>query len=231
VRRHARRIRACGLFDDVHVAFWKEPPFVHDALARIAGEDVFIVPVFLADGWFVRDVLPRALGVDAARAAGLRVRYCVPAGAHPAMARLVVSRAVEPGLDAPERARATLVLIGHGTERNAQSGRIVRQLAARLRRRSGFGAVDCGFLDEEPRIAGVVERAASPHVVLVPFLVSDGWHTRETIPQALGLRGTRTERGGRVLWYTRPVGTLPAVARVIVDIARRAAALTPAASA
>ena len=114
-----------------------------------------------------------------------------------------------------ERERATLVLIGHGTERNAQSGRIVRRLVARLRPRSGFGCVDCAFLDEEPRIAGVVERAASPHVVLVPFLVSDGWHTRETIPQALGLRGARTERDGRVLWYTRPVGTLPAVARAV----------------
>lgn len=239
VRDHARRIRARRIFRDVQVAFWKEPPFVHDALERTGDDELFIVPVFLADGWFVRDVLPRALGLDAARAAGRRIHYCEPAGAHPAMARLVLRRA-RAAVDARERGGAALVILGHGTGRNAHSGRIVRCLAARLRSRSEFGEIACGFLDEEPRIARVVASVASPEIVLVPFLVSEGWHTRETIPEALGLHGPRTEQAGRMLSYTPPVGTLPAVARVIVELAdvarRRAAALaratlTPAAGA
>ncbi|MGH7446345.1 MAG: CbiX/SirB N-terminal domain-containing protein, partial [Longimicrobiales bacterium] len=54
VYAHARRIRHRRLFDEVHVAFWKEPPFLCDALRLIDAADVFVVPMFLAEGYYTR---------------------------------------------------------------------------------------------------------------------------------------------------------------------------------
>jgi sirohydrochlorin cobaltochelatase len=223
VYAHAGRIRHRGLFDEVHVAFWKEPPFLCDALRLIDADDVFVVPMFLAEGYYTRVVVPRELGLDGglSRWGGRLIRYCPPVGAHQLMPRLVLRRARETArLTAAEQRDAALVIIGHGTERSPTSSDTVRRITARLRPGSGFATVACGFLDEEPRIGRMVEEVDAPHVVLVPFFLADGYHTRVTIPGTLGLDGERTRRGARTLWYARPIGTMPEVADVAVQLAR-----------
>jgi sirohydrochlorin cobaltochelatase len=208
------------------VAFWKEEPSLRSALELVESDEVFVVPVFLAEGYFTREVVPRELGLDD-RVDGLprRVHYCAPVGTHARMAEMILRRALETcGLSAAERARAALVVIGHGTERNATSGDTVLRLTHELHAVSGFGTVECGFLDEAPRIEDVVERLACDDIVLVPFFVSEGWHSRTTIPRDLELEGAHTRRHGRRIWYTPPVGTLPEIADVAVELAREAEA-------
>ena len=212
VYEHAARIRKRRHFDEVHVAFWKEPPWICDALGLIACDDVYVVPMFLAEGYFTRRVVPRELGPT--RPAHL----CPALGAHPCMARLVAKRAAS--VPVPRRQTA-LVVVGHGTERIATSSDTVRRVTRELRERSGFARVACGFLDEQPRIESVVNDIDAAHVVLVPFFMGEGYHTRTTIPGVLGLEGARTTRGGRVLWYTKPVGTLPEVAMAAVTLTHR----------
>jgi hypothetical protein len=48
------------------------------------------------------------------------------------------------------------------------------------------------------------------------------FEAQQAFPRALGLDGERTRRGGRTLWYARPVGTMPDMADVVVQLARGA---------
>lgn len=227
VYAHAERIRRLGIFDEVRTAFWKEDPLLRDALGRIESEDVFVVPIFLAEGYYTREVVPRELRLDGelTRRGSRCIRYCPPIGAHRGMDELVVRRALQvTPLPPTQRRWAALVIIGHGTDRSVRSGATVHEVTARLRKWSGFGIVECGFLDEAPRIETVVRSACARQIVLVPFFVAEGWHTRETIPERLGLTGRRTYRHGRTLWYAPPVGTLPQAAELVVDLAREAGA-------
>ena len=49
------------------------------------------------------------------------------------------------------------------------------------------------------------------------------WHTRETIPEDLGLTGEVTHLDGKRVFYGAPVGTHPSMANLIVARAREAA--------
>lgn len=223
VYAHAARIRRRRLFDEVQVAFWKQDPRLRDARGRLRSQDVFVVPMFLAEGYYTREVVPRELGLDGeiTRDGSRLIRYCAPVGAHPSMDDLVLRRARRTArLTVAQRRRAGLIVIGHGTDRSATSAAVVQRVTARLRARSEYRLVDCGFLDQEPRIDRVLAGTDAAHIVLVPFFLAEAWHTRETIPNDLGLDGPRTERETRVLWYTPPIGTLPEVAWAAVDIAR-----------
>ncbi|HET8654833.1 MAG TPA: CbiX/SirB N-terminal domain-containing protein, partial [Longimicrobiaceae bacterium] len=197
-------------------------PSLRDALALMESDEVVVVPLFLAEGYFTREVVPRELGLDRPPA-GMRVRYCPPVGVHPRMAELILRRAVETcGLSPAEQRDAALIVIGHGTDRNATSGDTVYRLTERLREESGFGAVECGFLDEDPRIEDVLAGVPHRRVVMVPFFVAEGWHSRTTIPRDLGLDGGLNRRDGRQIWYTPAVGTLPELAEVVMELAREA---------
>lgn len=238
IRAHAERIRRRRIFDEVAVAFVKEEPFVTGALDRLESPDIFVVPVFLSEGYYTQGVVPKRLGVPPVgepdgnrrtawhlRQGSRHVRYCPAVGVHPFMKSLIVRRAERllssTGI-AP--AEAALVVAGHGTLRSATSDASAVAVTAELRKAGVFAEVTCGFLDQPPRLEDAVASLASRHVVVVPFFVAEGMHTRETIPQILGLSGRRTDRKDRVIWYAPPVGTLPGIARVVVDLARRAGA-------
>jgi sirohydrochlorin cobaltochelatase len=57
-------------------------------------------------------------------------------------------------------------------------------------------------------------------VILIPVFIAEGWHTRETIPQDLGLTGEVTAREDRTIFYGAPVGTHPSMANLIAARAR-----------
>jgi sirohydrochlorin cobaltochelatase len=50
--------------------------------------------------------------------------------------------------------------------------------------------------------------------------IAEGWHTRETIPEDLGLTGEVTTRDGKTIYYGAPVGTHPSMANLIAARAR-----------
>ncbi|MEX1183740.1 MAG: CbiX/SirB N-terminal domain-containing protein [Gemmatimonadota bacterium] len=218
VYEHAARIRALGIFDEVVETFWKEEPSLRDALDLVESDDIFIVPLFLSEGYFTRVVLPREL--NRGHRPGQVVHNTAPVGAHPAMAGLVLRRAIDvDGFGEADRAAATLIVIGHGTERTRGSGSTTYRVRDELRTMGVFAAVECGFLDEAPGLPEVLGRVQTPDVVLVPFFMSAGWHAGTTLPRDLGLARARGRHGGRRLAYTPPVGTLADIADIAIQLA------------
>jgi len=128
----------------------------------------------------------------------------------------------------------TLVLLGHGSTKNDGSEKPVFQHAAELRRRGPFAAVREAFWKQEPKIAGVLEVVRSPRVIIVPLFISEGYFTEEAIPEALGFKQPGEanwlrvmNHSGRVITYTKPVGTQPCMTDVLLHRAAEVVAQHP----
>jgi len=109
---HADTIRESGAFDEVREAFWKEEPSFRNVLRTLESEEVYVVPLFISEGYFTEQVIPRELrlsewdpedwdsdGTDAdhvtleAGDVEKTVHYCGPVGTHDSMSDVIVQRA------------------------------------------------------------------------------------------------------------------------------------------
>jgi sirohydrochlorin cobaltochelatase len=229
VYKHAVRIREryAEKYDEVIECFWKEEPSMRHVLDTVEAQEVYVVPAFISEGYFTQQVIPRELGLTGAvtHKGGKIVRYAGPLGTFEGMADVILERAedllynkrVPPG-------HRALVLLGHGTELNKSSGGVIYLNAYRIMRRNVYDVVGVGFLDQDPEIGDVVENIEAENIVLIPVFIAEGWHTRETIPEDLGLTGEVTVRptssGRKTIFYGAPVGTHPSIADLIAARAR-----------
>jgi sirohydrochlorin cobaltochelatase len=223
VYEHAARIRETGEYDEVVECFWKEEPSMRHVLDTVEAEDVCVVPAFISEGYFTQQVIPRELGLTGpvTHKDGKTVRYAGPLGTFEGMADVILERAGDllEGKEVPPGRRA-LVLLGHGTDLNKNSGGVIYLNAERTRERDLYDLVEVGFLDQEPEIGEVVENAEAESIVLIPVFIAEGWHTRETIPEDLSLTGEVTVREDKTIYYGAPVGTHPSMADLIAARAR-----------
>lgn len=252
VFQHAAELRRRGLFAEVREGFWKQDPPVTRVAAELRSPRVFLVPLFMSEGYFSEEVIPQALGFRRGEPGRLdRVQrlgsqewvYCRPVGMHPGMTRVILDRAVRtlkehPFPRAPRCGEVTLMVAGHGTEQSATSRKSVERQVELLRAEGLFAAVHAVFMEEAPRIADGFGLVQTRNVVVVPFFIGDGLHVRQDIPVLLGeperivrerLRGglptwrNPTEKQGRLVWYAPSVGRDPLMAEVILDLVREAA--------
>ena len=227
VYEHAARIRERlgDEYDEVVECFWKEEPSMRHVLDTVEAEEVYVVPAFISEGYFTQQVIPRELGLagPVSRKGGKTVRYAGPLGTFEGMADVILERAEDllRGKEIPPGRRA-LVLLGHGTDMNKNSGGVIYLNADRIRERGTYDLVEVGFLDQDPEIGEVVENVEAENVVLIPVFIAEGWHTRETIPEDLGLTGEVTARANKTIFYGAPVGTHPSMAGLIAARAREA---------
>jgi len=247
---HADRIRATGAFEEVREAFWKEEPSPREVLRTVASEEAYVVPLFVSEGYFTEEVIPRELRLDgwdpalwdsdgtgASHATltdadtGKTVHYCGPVGTHDAMTDVIVRRAESVTGDPDVGPGFGLAVVGHGTKRNENSAKAIRYHADRVRERDRFAEVRALYMDEEPEIDDVTEHLETEDIVVVPLFIADGYHTREDIPADMGLVAEAGEAydvpasvEGRRIWYAGAVGTEPLLADVVLERAADAGA-------
>jgi sirohydrochlorin cobaltochelatase len=248
VLQHAAELRRRKIFGEVRASFWKQSPQIIKVLAEISAPRIFIVPLFISEGYFSTQVIPQELGFQFPDRLSLVTRhssliYCRPVGSHDLMTQVILARAAEvvkqfPFPRAPKPAEITLFIAGHGTERNANSRKAIERQAELIRARNLYAGVHDIFMEEEPRIGDCYSIAQTRNIVVVPFFISDGLHAAEDIPVLLGeperLVKERhaagqptwrnpTEKHGKLVWYSPSVGTEPLLADVILERAREAA--------
>lgn len=251
VYQHAAELRRRKLFADVREAFWKQEPQVKRVLAGISAPRVFIVPLFISEGYFASEVIPRELGFGPRRTISHQhstLSYCLPIGTHDSMTRVLLARAREvveqfPFPRAPRSKDVTLFIAGHGTERSENSRKPIERQTELLRAMNLYAGVHGIFLEESPRIADCFQLAQTRNVVIVPFFISDGLHTVEDIPVLLGepqkvvrerlqtgqpTWRNPTEQRGKLVWYAPAVGTEPHLADVILERVREMVAIQAA---
>lgn len=114
-----------------------------------------------------------------------------------------------------ETNHAALLLIGHGSARNKQSRVPTDRLAEMLRGRGLFAEVQSCFLKEPPSIADALAQLSARVVIAVPNLAGEGPLVRIDIPRLLGLSDGARPTDGRIIHYTRPVGSHPRLPELI----------------
>jgi sirohydrochlorin cobaltochelatase len=247
---HADTVRATGAFDEVREGFWKEEPSFREVLRTVESEEVYVVPLFVSEGYFTEEVIPRELrlagwdpetwdsdGTSATHATfeatdvGKTVHYCGPVGTHDAMSDVIVRRAESVTGDPDVGEGFGLAVVGHGTERNENSAKAVEYHADRIRESGRFDEVEALFMDEDPEVDDVTDFFESDDIVVVPLFVADGYHTQEDIPEDMGLTDdyrtgwdTPAIVDGHRIWYSGAVGTEPLMADVVLERARDAGA-------
>ena len=258
VYQHAAELRRRRIFAQVSECFWLVGPSIADTVRELTARRIFIVPIFICEGYFTEEAIPRALGLGTEgqrdfgrvqRRGGQTLFYGEPVGTHPSMTGVLLARARDivakhPFPFPPKPADTSLFIAGHGTPRNPGSRRAIERQVELIRAMEQFAGVQAVFIEEEPRIADTFRLASARNIVLVPFFISDGLHTQEDIPVLLGepeklvrerlAQGkppwrNPTERHGKRLWYAPPIGSEPHLAEVIIDRVKEIARAEPAA--
>ena len=251
--RHGDEIRQRGLFGEVIEAFWKQEPSVAGVMRGVFARRVFLVPLFIAEGWFTEQVIPQSLGLRHPGAPSFArvqprldqlLHYCDPVGSHPSMTEVLKARARDvverhPFPRAPKPGDTTLFIAGHGTSYARGSRDAIERQVALIRETGVYADVLPLFLEEPPLIHECWKQSTTKNLVVVPYFISDGLHTQEDIPIMLGepeamVRGrlaagqptwrNPTERHGKRLWLSGAVGTEPLLVDVIMERVREAAA-------
>ena len=247
VREQAARMREAGRFAEVATGFWKEQPTFCGCLRQVLSPRVFVVPMFISEGYFTEEVIPRELGmIDSSgspmwhqRRGAQEVHYCRPVGTHPSMTQRILERAREivtrfPGTSGPppEPGRTTLFIAGHGTGNNENSRKSVEVQVAEIRRLGIYAGVHPVFMEEAPRIEDCIRTSPTDDLVVVPFFMSDGLHSQEDIPVLLGespeVVASRMQSGqptwinptvreGRRVWYTPGIGSDPRLLETVME--------------
>ena len=246
VYQHAAELRRRKIFAEVREAFWKQEPQVKKVLASLSTSRVFIAPLFISEGYFSNEIIPHELGFtknSRLRTQNSEFIFCQPVGSHDSMTGVILSRAREivekfPFPRAPKPQDVTLFIAGHGTERNENSRQPMDRQVELIRALNLYGAVHAIFLEEDPRISECYRLAQTKNLVVAPFFISDGLHTREDIPVLLGEARpvvqqwlaagqptwrNPTEKNGKLVWYTPAIGSEPHLADVIVERVREVA--------
>jgi sirohydrochlorin cobaltochelatase len=245
VYQHAAELRRRGIFAAVHEAFWKQEPQIKTVLPEISAPRVFIVPLFVSEGYFSGEVIPRELGFGPdshLRTPNAEFFYCRPVGTHESVTKIILSRAKEivekfPFPRAPKPQDITLFIAGHGTEENDNSRQAIERQIELIRAMNLYAGVHAIYLEESPRIADCYALTQTKNLVVVPFFISDGLHTQEDIPVLLGEAKrvveqrlaagqptwcNPTEKNGRRVWYSPAIGSEPCIADVILERVREA---------
>ena len=202
--RHAEALRRQQRFADVMVCFWKEQPVVSAILRGVFTPRIFIVPLFISDGYFTEEVIPRELGfcrngesewARVQRRNQQILHYCGPVGPHPSMTEAILARAVDivsmnpshqDPVPSPDPVDCSLFIAGHGTGNNENSRKAIDAQVERIAARGIYRDVHAVFMEETPRIESANELAATDNLVIVPFFIADGLHSYEDIPVLLG---------------------------------------------
>ena len=248
VFQHALELRRRGIFAEVREAFWKEEPKIADVVGALSLRRLFIVPLFISEGYFCEQVIPKALGFSLGTDLPSRIKrepmrtlyYTRPIGTHDSMTAVLLARARDviakfPFPRAPKPKDITLFIAGHGTEQSDESRKSIERQVELIRATNEYAGVHAIYMEEAPRIQECYAMAQTKNIVVVPFFISDGMHTVEDIPILLGeperlvrerlAAGQPTwrnpsEKNGKLVWYAPAVGTEPHIPDVILERVR-----------
>ena len=252
VSQHAAELRRRRIFGDVREAFWKGKPGLPEVMPGPEYRQVFVLPFFISEGYFSEGVIPESLGFKPSGQSGWNrtqmrgaqvLVYCNVVGTHQHLDRIAIHRVQEaierfPFPRAPKASDLTVIIAGHGTQRDPNSRTAVEALVKRVAAAEIYAQVSAVYLEEQPPIAAAYELSPTRHVVVVPFFVGEGPHVKIDIPVALGVSETLarkrldagqsawrnpTEIHDKLLWYAQPIGTDPRMADIVLERVRQAA--------
>jgi sirohydrochlorin ferrochelatase len=173
---------------------------------------IAVFPMFMADGYFVRKILPQRISEAKLRRPVTLLR---PLGLDPELVGLIAERAEAAAQGAGFQIRTSrLLLVGHGSELGPDSANATMAAVEALRARGTFNEVEAAFLEEAPFLSEALAVRRLPTIV-AGFMSGDGLHAGEDIPAAIA------ESGANAI-YSGPIGNSPEIPNLILKAIERA---------
>ena len=227
VWNYVDRLRRQRVADEITACFWKEQPAFSQVLDTVEAEDVIIVPVFTAKGYFAGEVIPAEFRLDGELTirGDRRIHLTPTVGEHPQLRSIVETRLRETveqyGLPPADTAAA---IIGHGTRRNRNSRDTAHHQAERIHALDWLSEVVDVYLDDEPDIPSVYRNTRAANIIALPYFLAGGSHVTHDVPRALGISELESVNhvNGRSVFYCEPVGSDETICQVILELARDA---------
>jgi sirohydrochlorin ferrochelatase len=205
---HRDALRASGAFRHVAAGVLKGEPMLETALAEAAqsgAAQTFIYPLFMADGYFTKTVLPQRI---ASAGYGSHCTLLTPLGLDPRLPDLMLDQAAATAKSAQvSPASARRLVVGHGSKFGPASAEATRRVAEDLRRAGSFSHVETAFLEEPPFLLEKLCDNAVPTIV-TGFFSGEGLHAGEDVPAAILESGANAH-------YAGPVGSSAGIARLV----------------
>jgi sirohydrochlorin ferrochelatase len=181
--RIARAVAALDLVSAVGVGFISGTPTVKEAFVMLTAPSVIVYPLFASSGYFTRDRLVQLL--DEANSEGRDVEVMAPLGLDPGLPDLVLDQATRIARgNGFEPEASTIILLAHGSRRNAASREATEQVARGIESRAVFREVGVAFLEERPFLSDAAALVQGPAVVIGLFS-GDGLHGARDAPRLI----------------------------------------------
>jgi sirohydrochlorin ferrochelatase/DNA-binding transcriptional LysR family regulator len=209
--RLTEAIRRRALFAEVVGCFWKEAPFL--SLDLVQAQTVYVVPNFAGEGFLTRRLIPQKLGITGtlSNLGGRRLIYTQPVGCHPRLPDLLSLRAQELCRRNNIAPQATgLLIVGHGSRQPGAPSATPEAVAGTLRGEGTFARVATAYLEQPPFVGDWPRLIDTHHVIVAPWLISEGMHASEDVPPHFG---STTPGGGPVAVHERTVWLLDSIGR------------------
>lgn len=201
--RIAGTVRARLPGHDVRAGVLAGEPSVETALADMADRDVVVAPLFMSTGYFVAEALPRRLAPLVREH-----RMLPPLGETPAFVHLA-ARLLGP------RAGNGLLIVAHGSTKDARSRNATEAFAARLGETVGVSAPPCAYL-EEPPLADEAIAGSPDGAVIVALFAGAGLHGSTDLARLI------EDSARSDLRVVTPAADVDGVAEIVADMASAA---------
>ncbi len=108
-----------------------------------------------------------------------------------------------------------LVLVGHGSKYAEDD--VLPYYVEYFKAAGRFSQVCACYLEREPRVDTVLSGIKADRVYVMPLLLAHGYHTKVTIPEALGIERSHDTAGGKEIIYLEPLGRSEHIAMLIEE--------------
>ncbi len=83
--------------------------------------------------------------------------------------------------------------------------------------KADFDEVLACYLEQEPRIEDALSLLKAQRVFVMPLLMARGYHTRVTIPRALGIESAHGFSQGKEIFLLEPLGRSERIVKIIKE--------------
>ncbi len=186
-------------------------PRIDDILSASGHRRVLAYPFFMANGYFVDEVLSRLL-----TGTGKQFEILPPLGVEQRLVDTTANLIRDLQSDLPE----AILVVAHGSSKDNRSRIAAEVFAARLQDVLETSKVSCCFLEEEP-FADKAISALKTGSVIVNLFAGDGLHGGGDLPEIINNCGMMD------IPVVTPAAEIRQIAQMIADTAFRALAARP----
>jgi len=175
----AEQLRHGGSYPTVHGCFVSKEPSLKSVVDGLSAGPVTIYPLFMSDGYFVKQAIPRSIGDPR------QVRMLPPTGLNSKLPRLAATVALQAAKAAGWTPGAChLLLVAHGSRHDSASRDATRIVAASIEAMAEFSSVRVSFLEERPFVHDELANISGP-VLVAGLFIGQGMHGGEDVPRAV----------------------------------------------